>query len=280
MNWVHFNGRLLPADAPLWRGDDRGPLLGDGLFETLPACEGRLRFWADHWARLEAGARRLAIPLPWRATEVRGFVAELLEANRLVDGRAAVRMTVTRGPGERGLLPPAAPRPSLLIQARPYTPPDSPARLIVSALRRNPASPLVAVKSLNMLELVLARREAAQRGADDALLLNLEGRVCETTVANIFLVRQGKLLTPPLTEGLLPGVTRAAVLRLARAAGIPALETELTLEDFAAVEEAFITNSLIGVRPIAAVEEIALPAARGEITDRVAEWYNRECGES
>lgn len=230
---------------------DRGFTLGDGLFETLRVKGGRVLRCEAHLARLAAGAGILGLPLP--AVDLAAALALTAEANGLADG--VLRLTLTRGPGPRGVLPPAEPRPTLVISAASLAPPLPPARLVIArATRRNERSPLAQVKSLNYLDGILARQEAARRGADDAVLLNTRDGIAETSIANLFAVIGRDLVTPPLSEGVLPGVMRAAVL----AEG--ARERPLSEGDLAAAQEIFLTSAL-GIRPVAALEGRRLPLA-------------------
>lgn len=231
---------------------DRGFTLGDGLFETLRVKDGAVLRVTAHLARLAAGAAVLGLPLP--ALDLAGALTGTAAANGIADG--ALRLTLTRGPGPRGVLPPAEPHPTLVITAAPAGPALSPTRLVIAGgTRRNERSPLAQVKSLNYLDGILARQEAARRGADDAILLNTRERVAETSIANLFAVVDGVLVTPPLADGVLPGIMRAEVL----AAG--AIERSLTTEELMQAEEAFLTSAL-GIRPVREVEGRALASSR------------------
>lgn len=251
-NSTWLDGALLPDAAAAFPITDRGLLLGEGLFETLLAWEGTVLEQDAHLERLGRSARALALPLAWSAAELGAAFTALLEANDLQRGRAVLRLTLTGGDGPRGLLPPASPQPRLLITARPAAEaPVDPATVVIAPFAVAAASPLRGHKTLSALEQVLARRHAAAAGADEALLLNTAGHLVEASAANLFLVRGGRLLTPPLADGALPGVTRARVLALASEAGIPATaDRSLTAADLAAADEAFLTNSLIGLRPV------------------------------
>nr|WP_269152421.1 aminotransferase class IV [Xanthobacter oligotrophicus] len=223
---------------------DRGFTLGDGLFETLRVSDSAVLRLEAHLARLTAGAGVLGLPLP--TLDLAAALAATAAANALTEG--VLRLTLSRGTGPRGVLPPAEPTPTLVITAAPLPAPAPPARLVIAqGTRRNDRSPLAQVKSLNYLDNILARQEAARRGADDALLLNTRERVAETSIANVFAVIGGDLVTPPLSEGVLPGIMRAAVLT--EGAG----ERPLTPEDLGRAEEIFITSAL-GIRSVAALD--------------------------
>jgi branched-chain amino acid aminotransferase len=270
---IYLNGILVPPEDAAIDPADRGFLLGDGLCETLRAYGGQVPWLDRHLDRLAAGAAVLAIPLP--ALDLTAAVAETLGANGLDAADAALRITLTRGPGPRGLLPPAKPRPTLMIAAHPLqSPADAPVRTMIAATRRNEHSPLANLKSLNYLDNVLARREAAAAGADDGLLLNTAGRLASASAGNLFLVRQRTLLTPPLSEGVLPGITRAVVLELAPDLGLTAVATPLEPDQLDQAHEAFVTNSLIELRPLVAVDGRPIgDGTPGPATGRLLQAY-------
>jgi branched-chain amino acid aminotransferase len=243
---VYVNGALVAATEARVDPADRGFTLGDGLFETIAVAGGAPRRLAAHLARLERGAHVLDLKLPWPLADLGRAVAETIVANGLQEG--VLRLTVTRGPALRGLLPPALAHPTLVIAPAPWPQAPAPARAVIATeTRRNERSPLSRIKCLGCLDNVLARKEAASRGADDALLLNTLGRIAEATASNVFLVLDGRLVTPPVDDGALPGVMRADVI-----AQLSAAERSLTAEDLARASEAFLTNSL-GVRALVAV---------------------------
>jgi len=246
---IHLNGRLIEATAARIDPADRGLLLADGLFETLRVYGGRAFQLEAHLARLAAGAVVLDLPLP-PAGDIARAVAETLAANDLREG--SLRITVTRGPGERGLLPPAHPSPTLLIVGHPSgEAPPAAMTAHVSSIRRNEHSPLSRLKSLAYLDNVLALREAAAAGCDEALVLNTAGRLSGGSRSNLFLVLNGSLVTPPPSEGILAGIARRTLIDLAGEAGIAAREAPLNLDDVEAASEALICNSLLEVRPLA-----------------------------
>ena len=255
MPHLWLNGRLLPADAARIDPADRGLLLGDGLFETMRAVGGRVPLLARHLARLRDGAALLGIPVPYADEELGAAAGELLRANGLAAG--AVRLTLTRGPAPRGLLPPAESMPTALMAAFPPASVSPPLRAVVATLaRRDEGSPLSRVKALGYLGSILALREALARGADEALLLNTQGRLACATTANVFLVTAdgGELVTPPLGEGVLPGTTRASALELAPRLGLGAREAALTPGDLASAAEVFVTSSQRLLTPVVEVE--------------------------
>lgn len=254
--WV--DGRLVPTETPSLSVGDRGFLLGDGVFETLRASHGRVVEWDAHLARLEESAVAMSITLPVDGEALRSGVEDLLGALQLDD--AALRITISRGssPG-RGLLPSgwsdlAA---MVVIMAWAYEPPPAAVlergvRLIVSSVRRDPDSPLAGVKSTSRADHVYARIEADRVAVDDALFLTIDGRLSETTSANVWLVDGRRIRTPGRDAAILAGTTRAWLLDLAPGlvAGIDlAEEADLRLSDLIAADEAFLSSSVAGVVP-------------------------------
>jgi branched-chain amino acid aminotransferase/4-amino-4-deoxychorismate lyase len=238
--------------------DDRGLLLGDGLFETVLYKAGRLVLWDAHLDRLTRGCAILGLPAPDPDALAKAARRAVTEA-ALGAARAAVRLSWTAGSGGRGLDRAADPQPRLLATAAPAPRPDTPARLVVSAIRRNERSPTSRIKSLAYLDNVLARREARALGADEALMLNSRGQIAGGAAANLFWIRDDRLFTPALACGVLDGVMRAAVLEAAAGAGLEAIETARSLADLNHAQAIFLTNSLIGVRPVCALGRRSIP---------------------
>lgn len=267
---VWLDGALLPDTAAAFPIEDRGLLLGEGLFETLLAWDGTVLEGDAHLARLARSAGILGLPLAWSPAALAEAMVEVLKANALDGGRGVLRLTLTGGDGPRGLLPLAVPRPRLLITARRADAlPTEPAAVVIAPFTVSAASPLRGHKTLSALEQVLARRYAAAAGAQEALLLNSIGHLVEASAANLFLVRDGALLTPPLADGALPGITRARVLALAAEAGVPATaDRSLSIEDLVSADEAFLTSSLVGLRGIARLCPPRDDADDGFVNDR------------
>jgi len=264
--FVWVDGDVMPADARHLSVFDRGFQLGDGIFETLRASAGRCTELTEHIARLRRSADGLGIELPEDVGEriARG-VADLLRAAGL-DGPgadASIRLTVSRGAwASRGLLPPPDEHlaPTIVIQAWPVVPPatghlDRGLSLVASAVRRDPANPLVTLKTTSRADYVFARLEARRAGADDGLFLTTSGHLSESTTANVFLVRRAtdgvvELATPALDCAILPGTTRSWLLRWAATVGLRPVEGWLTPDELAAAEEAFVCSSVAGILPV------------------------------
>lgn len=274
---IYVNGDLFTLAEARVSVADRGFLYGDGLYETMAVYRGQAFMLNAHLDRLMAGAAVIGLDLD--RSPLVDAVQATVRANVLRDGY--LRLTVTAGVGSSRLDREGS-TPTVVVAARhgrPY--PEGTYRrgmkVITSGIRRNPSSPLVRIKSLNFLENVLARREARSAGADEGLMLNLQGKLAEGTVSNLFLVKGDMLATPDEGSGLLPGITRGLVLRLAREQGLPVEEKEVAVADLMDAEEAFLTNSLMGVMPV--VEVDGRPVGNGEpgpVTTALASAYRRE----
>ena len=269
---VWIDGRIAEATAPALTVFDRGFQLGDGIFETLRVRGGHPTELAEHVARLRRSAEGLGIALGddiGRTLE--HAIDDLLIEEGLggPDGDASVRITVSRGAVlGRGLLPPDEhPTPTIVVQAWPV--PPTPAghleiglHLVASAVRRDPESPLSALKTTSRADYVFARMEARNAGADDALFLTIDGYLSEATSANLFLVRDKTLATPSLRCAILPGTTRDWILRWAASAGLRPEEGLLTSRDLAEADEAFLSSSVAGILPVTRFEGAAIGSGR------------------
>lgn len=252
---IWLNGRIADAQGAI-DARDRGVTLGDGVFETLAVLGGAPLRMPRHVARMTSGASKLGLPVPYSADELAAAIATLSAENGVTEG--AARITLLRGPAPRGVLPPPSPAPTVMISIAAGVLGDgAPVRVIVSeATRRNEHSPLAAIKSTNYLDAIVAAREAAAAGADDAILLNTCGRVAEATAANVFCRLDGELVTPPVRDGALPGVMRACVIEAA-----PTVERSLGVDDLMRADEIFLTSSL-SIRPVVTVNGAGVGDAR------------------
>jgi branched-chain amino acid aminotransferase len=262
--WV--NGELLPVGEAALDPRDRGFTLGDGLFETMRVRGGAVLRIERHLSRLRAGAAVLGLsPLP-EDEDLTDAITKTLAANGLTE--AAVRLTISRGvPKRRGLLPEPELRPSLVVRAEPFAGYaaelyDRGVRAITSRIPRNEHSPLAKVKALSYLDNVLARREAAARGADEALLLNTAGQLVCASAANLFLVFDDALVTPSVASGALLGTVRELVAtELAPRVGIEVVKRVVRPEELYAASEGFLTSALLGIMPLTEVD--GLPIGTG-----------------
>jgi branched-chain amino acid aminotransferase/4-amino-4-deoxychorismate lyase len=247
--------------------DDRGLLLGDGLFETVLARDGALVLVEAHGRRLQEGARVLGLPEP-DLTAVSAAAQDALHAAGLARGRAAVRITLTAGSGGRGLDRPAPPQPRLFATAAPSALAQTPVSLAIADVRRNDRSPASRLKTWAYLDNVIARRQAQAQGADDALLLNTSGHLACAAAANLFWIVGDRLFTPAVGCGVLPGIIRGEALARAGACGLRAEEAVTGQEALDAADAVFVTNSLIGVRAVVRVGSKAYQAS--EALTRIA----------
>lgn len=251
MRTVWLNGKLVREDEARISPFDRGLLLADGVFETMRCYGGRCYRSEAHLARLREGCAHLRLPFPEGLGEA---VRDTLRANGLVD--AAVRITLTRGPGGRGASPRGAGPPTVLVTAVPV--PEAPASVRVVTVPF-PRTDLSGVKTVSYVSNVMARIHAEEAGADDALFVDSAGFVVEATQANVFAFLGDALVTPPLRSGCLPGVTRADVLALA---GPSAQERDLTVAELTRADEVFLTASVSEVVPVIAIDGALV--AKGE----------------
>ena len=241
---------------------DRGFLLGDGIFETMLAVDGAVHHANQHLARLSGAAELLGIPMPFSNIEITDAMINLLKANHLTLERAALRLTLTRGVGARGVAPPSEVEPAILMTVVSAPPPPVRMRGIISSYVRNEKSVSSRIKSLNYLDNILARNEAVQQGADEELMCNSSGDIACANAANIFIAADGVLYTPPVGNGALAGIMRGIVMEAAMAQDIPYHEAPISRAALANASEAFLTNALIGVCPLTGID--GLPVGSGE----------------
>jgi len=272
---VHLNGRLLPlADAHV-SVLDHGLLYGDSCFEAIRIYDGHPAFWRAHLTRLAESARLLDLPDPgsgyWSAA-----LAALIEANGL--DRAMVRLTLTRGAAPPGLQPGAPPAPTRIALAVPPPEPPTASKVATARYHRIPAASLPsAAKSGNYLPNLLSRRGAQTAGCDEALFVDDRGCYLEGTVSNLFYVDgDGRLTTPPLTAGCLPGITRDVVLAAATRLDIALHEHSPTRAELLTASEAFLTGTGYEVTPIATLD--GEPIACGAIAPQMAAAYREAIG--
>lgn len=267
-----FNGRLVTETLSV-DPTDRGFLLGDGLFETIAVFNGRAVWLADHLDRLAEAAGLLGIPAD--RSVIAAAVAEMLDKAK--DRHGILRITLTRGPGVRGLAADGS-RPSLLVSLSPWAKGTifAPARLATSTIRRNAASPASRLKTLSYVDNILAARQAAAKGCDDALLLNTDGKIASTTIANLFVLKNGVIATPPVSAGVLPGIARKKLL-----ASTSGEEREIAASELTQADAVFLTNSLRLIRPVHSLDGTTLrrdDAALTSYLERLCRLIAEESG--
>jgi branched-chain amino acid aminotransferase len=251
-HWCWINDALLPEDRAHVSLFDRGYLYGDGLFETLRAYGGKVFRLERHFARLKDSAREIGLSWSLNLQQLERIVTELLHANDMSD--AYLRFTVSRGIGV-GPLPSVSVTPTNSLFLRPLNLP-SPMEyengwkglLVESSL--SAGAQLSRLKSLNYLDKVLAKMKAREAGAQEAVLTNSRGEITEAATCNLFILKGRRLLTPPLSAGLLPGITREAIIELAPVLSLEPEETALRPDDLFTSDECFLTNSIIEIMPL------------------------------
>jgi len=287
---VGRDGQVVEAGEAVISVFDHGFLYGMGLFETFRTYGGRAYLLERHLERLAAGCGELGIRFEWTAPQVERWLAEVLAANGLAEGY--VRLTVTAG--EAGLGLPAgdydAPHALLLVKPLPELPPslyEQGKQLWRLALPRNTPEGEQRLKSLHYMNNILAKRELSASGAApgaEGMMLTRDGWLAEGIVSNLFFCREGRLYTPSLDTGILPGVTRARVLALASALGMPAEEGKYTWAELLEADEVFLTNSIQELVPVTSLADadgvVKVGGGRvGAWTGRLLAAYRAETGE-
>lgn len=278
--WVEHasgEGGFLPADSPSIRSDDRGFAYGDGLFETIRVAGGVPLFFDRHYDRLRAGLSLLKIPpLHWDKRTLAARSQAAIRENATGDG--VLKIIITRGTGQRGFDPPAAPSPTLIVQTAALPARSAqPASAVIAPWRVDPSSPLCRVKHLSALDKVLARLYAGENHADEALFVNTNGCLAEGAASNLFVVRGKTIFTPPLHCGLLAGVARGLLCEAGAELAFPVVEAEITPQHLAEADEAFLTNVVSGVRPLASVDHRPIGDGRPSPATEMAGSYFRRC---
>jgi len=273
--WI--DDSIIPAGQASVSVFDHGLLYGDGVFEGLRFYHGRTFMLEAHLERLEQSAAAIGLVLPRNRQQITAAIESLVEAYPGDSGY--LRLVVTRGPGSLGIDPRSCNRPVLFIIAdelrvMSVSDPSEGVSLHVAGTRRMPAQCLSPeIKSLNYLNNILARIEANRAGMDEALMLNLEGFVSEGSVDNLFVVADGVLKTPPVSDGLLAGITRAVVIEVAAEAGIACEETSLRLEDLLQAEECFLTGTGAELIPVRQIDERIFTAPDNPLTPIIMQGF-------
>ena len=275
---IYMNGKLVPKAEAAVSVFDHGLLYGDGVFEGIRFYNGRVFRLEDHIDRLYRSARAILLTIPMEPAAMSRAVVETIAANAMTDGY--VRLVVTRGEGSLGLSPKSCPRPTVFIIAAGITLyPEEMYRdglkLVTCATRRiahGALSPMV--KSLNYLNNIMAKIEAEQAGAGEGLMLNEQGLVAECTGDNVFIVRDGRIVTPPISAGALSGVTRAVVFELAAEAGIEIREQDMTRYDIYTADECFLTGTAAEIIPVVEMDAREVGGGKpGPVTKHLTQMF-------
>ena len=278
---VYLNGRFVAKKQAQVSVFDHGFLYGDGIYETLRAYGGKLFLLKRHLARLKHSADAISLKLPMRLDKIGDALTESVRSNKLQE--AYVRLHISRGPGEIGLDPALCVAPTMVIVAKPFH--DYPAAYyeqgvsvaIVATRRNHPLALPPSIKGTNFLNNILAKIEAIKARAFEGIMLNWEGYVAEGTISNICMVRKGVLYTPHLDTGILEGVTRDLVLRLAKRIKIPVKEAMLLPKHLLAADESFITNTTMEIMPVTTIDKKKIgKGIPGPVTAALHQAYQNE----
>ncbi|MHB8844848.1 MAG: branched-chain-amino-acid transaminase [Nitrospirota bacterium] len=278
---AYLNGHFVPTDEATVSVLDHGYLYGDGVYETMRSYGGKIFLLSRHLARLKQSAEAIALALPLPLEKIGEALQEALTVNKLRE--AYLRIQISRGPGEIGLDPALCPAPTMVILVKPFK--DYPPALyekgvkvaVVNTRRNHPLSLNPAIKSTNFLNNILAKIESLKAGAYEGIMLNWKGYVAEGTISNIFAVRKQTLYTPSLETGILDGITRDLVIRLAKLNKIEVDEKLLRPRELAKADECFITNTTVEIMPVTSIDGNAVGSGSpGPITKKLLTAYRNE----
>jgi branched-chain amino acid aminotransferase len=276
---IYIDGEWYPREAAKVSVFDHGLLYGDGVFEGIRVYNRRIFRHEAHLDRLYASAQALALAIPLARDEMRAAVEETVRRNQRED--VYIRLVVTRGVGELGIDPLSCPKASVIIivndvRVYPRELYAAGIKVMTSATRQVSHEAVdPRIKSLNYLKNILAKIDAQQAGAHEAILLNQEGFIAECSADNLFVARGGQLLTPSPQDGALGGITRGVILELAAEARIPAAEARLTRYDLYTADEAFVTGTGAELMPIAIADGRRLADGKpGPITQRLTDAFH------
>jgi branched-chain amino acid aminotransferase len=276
---IYIAGKLYDKEDAKISVYDHGVLYGDGVFEGMRIYGGKVFRLAEHLERLWNSAKAIWLEIPMSRDEMARAVNETVQVNGITDGY--VRLVVTRGAGTLGLDPNRTSHPQVIVIADYITlyPREFYEKgleiVTVSTMRNHPAALSPRIKSLNYLNNILAKIEGLQAGCVEALMLNHKGEISECTGDNIFLVRKGQLLTPPIDAGILEGITRDVVIELAREAGMAVREIPLTRHDVFIADECFLTGSAAEIVPVVKVDSRPIgDGTPGPMTRRLMERFH------
>lgn len=275
---IWYDGTLVDESEARISVFDHGLLYGDGVFEGIRFYNGKVFRLAEHVDRLFDSSKAIMLSLPWSRDEVAAHTLETIRANDLKDGY--VRLLVTRGVGSLGLSPESCERPSMIIiaadiQLYPQSDYEIGLKVVTCATRRPTHSSLSPqVKSLNYLNNVMAKVEAQRAGAREGLMLNEQGYVAECTGDNVFIVKNGVLYTPPVSDGGLDGITRGVIFELAEQLGVTLEQKTMTRFDIMTADECFLTGTAAEVIPAVELDHRAIgDGVPGPLTAKFIEAY-------
>jgi branched-chain amino acid aminotransferase len=270
---VFLNGQFVPEAQAVVPVNDRGFTYGDGLFEAVRVSNSKPFRLAQHLERMVRGADFLKIKLPFTPKELQHFAERLVTENEMPN--SVLRVTLTRGPGERGYSPKGADKPTVVMTLHEAPPidPENPLRwsLVTSSLHLPASDPLASFKSTSKLLQIAARAEAEAKGADEALLINSNGEVAETAGANLFWIYHDKICTTPTGRGALPGITRAVVLEICQVLALPTNKRVIKAEALRNSEGIFLSQSALGIVAVSSLD--GEPVAQSPLVDKIYHAY-------
>jgi len=276
---IYIDGEYFDRDTAKVSVFDHGLLYGDGVFEGIRVYRRRIFRLEAHLERLYDSARALALTIPHRLGELATIVSETVRRNQRED--AYIRLIITRGAGALGIDPSSCPRPGVIVivdDVRVYSKElyAGGIKVMTSATRQVSHEAFdPRIKSLNYLKNILAKIDAQQAGAHEAIMLNAQGYIAECTADNLFVIRGGRLLTPSPQDGALGGITRGAIMQLAGEARVPCAETHLTRFDVYTADEAFVTGTGAEIMPVTAADGRPIAdGTPGPITSRLSEAFH------
>jgi len=276
---IYMNNRLVPKGKAVVSVFDHGFLYGDGIYETLRVYDGVAFKINEHIERLLSSASMIGLTIPKSPEKIKDAVYKTVRANKHKD--AVVRITVSRGPGPLGLDVSLCPVPTFVIISNEFKPyprayHQKGIRIAIVNTRRNFHKALdPRIKSLNFLNNILAKQEAKEMGALEAIMLNYRGDITEGTVSNVFFIKDDVLCTPSLRTGILNGITRATILEIARGLNLDTKEGHFKPDDIFKANEVFISNTTMEVMPVSAVNDTKIADVPGRITRKLREAHKK-----
>jgi len=278
---VYIDGKFYPKSEAKISVYDHGLLYGDGVFEGIRAYNGTAFKLKEHIDRLYKGANSLMIKIPMTKSEMIKAVLEALKKNNLKD--AYIRLVVTRGVGDLGIDPRKCPKPTIFIVTEPMLRIHSPEvkekgmKTIISWVKRDPVDATThEIKSMNYLNSILAKIEANNSGVDEAICLDRAGFVCEGAGENIFIVKEGKIFTPPTSSGALHGITRGVVMKLAERLGYSVMEKNITPNELFMADEVFFTGTATEVISVVEINKRTIGDGKpGPVTKRLMQEFDK-----
>ena len=251
--YAYVDGKYVPKEQASISIYDHGFLYGDGVYEAIRAYDGIIFKLREHIDRLFESAKSIKIEMPFSKDDLRGLVVEVLRKNQLKN--SYIRIVVSRGRGRMGVDPRNCRKPTIVIMAEPREPLFGEnvrgISAIVSSLRRTPSWSLdPRIKTLNYLNNIMAKIEAIESGVEEAIMLNEQGYVAETSTENIFIVKNGIVSTPHPSQGVLRGITRDTIVEIARELGYTLEERAITVHELYNADEVFVTGTAAEVVPI------------------------------